>query len=83
MIRASETTWNISVILGTPSRISRTLRSSMPPNGVSDIKTVEEITMKKPRTVVDPLAVTDICIEAFEARAWVLESQGKGPTKKK
>jgi hypothetical protein len=36
---------------------------------VSDIKTVEDIYMKKPRTVVDLLAVADICIEASEARA--------------
>jgi NACalpha-BTF3-like transcription factor len=36
-------------------------------NGVSDIKTVEEIAMKKPKTVADLLAVADVCIEAFEA----------------
>jgi hypothetical protein len=52
-------------------------------NRVSDIKTVEEITMKKPRTGVDLLAVADIYIEAFEAQARLLESRGKGPTKKK
>jgi hypothetical protein len=40
---------------------------------VSDIKTVEEITMKKPRTVVDLLAVADVCIEASEAQARLLE----------
>jgi hypothetical protein len=38
-------------------------------DGVSDIKTVEEIAMKKPKTVVDLLVVTDTCIEAFEAWA--------------
>jgi hypothetical protein len=38
-------------------------------DGVNDIKTVEEIIMKKPKTVVDLLTVTDVCIEAFEARA--------------
>jgi hypothetical protein len=38
-------------------------------NGVSDIKTVEEFAMKKPKTVADLLTVTDVCIEAFEARA--------------
>jgi fructose 1,6-bisphosphatase len=38
-------------------------------DGVSDIKTVEEIAMKKPKTVVDLLAVADVCIEASEA--WV------------
>jgi hypothetical protein len=52
-------------------------------DGVSDIKTVEEIAMKKPRTVVDLLAVVDICIEASEARARLLESRSKGPSKKK
>jgi hypothetical protein len=35
-------------------------------DGVSDIKTIEEIAMKKPRTVVDLLTVANICIEAFE-----------------
>jgi hypothetical protein len=44
---------------------------------------VEEITMKKPRTVADLLAVADVCIEASEARAQLLESCGKGPSKKK
>jgi hypothetical protein len=38
-------------------------------NGVSDLKTMEEITMKKPKTVADLLAITAMCIEAFEARA--------------
>jgi hypothetical protein len=31
-------------------------------DGISDIKTVEEITMKKPKTVADLLAVADVCI---------------------
>jgi hypothetical protein len=44
---------------------------------------VEEITMKKPKTVTDLLTVTDTCIEASEARARLLESHGKTPTKKK
>jgi hypothetical protein len=34
--------------------------------------------MKKPKMVVDLLAVADICIEAFVARARLLESWGKG-----
>jgi hypothetical protein len=38
-------------------------------DGVSDIKTVDEITMKKPRTVADLLAVADVCIDASEAQA--------------
>jgi hypothetical protein len=52
-------------------------------DGVNDIKTVEEIIMKKPKTVVDLLTVTDVCIEAFEARAWLLKSRGKGTSQKK
>jgi hypothetical protein len=52
-------------------------------DGVSDIKIVEEIAMKKLKTVADLLAVTNVCIEAFEARAWLLESWGKGTLRKK
>jgi hypothetical protein len=37
------------------------------PDGVSDIKTVEGITMKKPKMVTELLAVADMCIEASEA----------------
>jgi hypothetical protein len=36
-------------------------------DGVNDIKTIEEIVMKKPKTIADLLAVTDVCIEASEA----------------
>jgi hypothetical protein len=50
---------------------------------VSDLKTVEEITMKKPKNVADLLTIIDMCIEASEARARLLESHGKGPSKKK
>jgi hypothetical protein len=39
--------------------------------------------MKKPKMVVDLLVVTDICIEASESRARLLESRGKGPSRKK
>jgi hypothetical protein len=52
-------------------------------DGVSDVKTVEEIAMKKPKTVADLLAVTDICIEASEARARLLKSHGNGPSRKR
>jgi hypothetical protein len=52
-------------------------------DGVSDIKTVEEIAMKKPKTVADLLAVANICIEAFKAQARLLESRGKGPSRKR
>jgi hypothetical protein len=50
---------------------------------ISDIKTVEEIAMKKPKTVADLLTVVDICIEASEAQARLLEFRGKGPSKKR
>jgi hypothetical protein len=38
-------------------------------DGVDDLKTVEEIAMKNPKTVADLLAIADVCIEASEARA--------------
>jgi hypothetical protein len=44
---------------------------------------MEEIAMKKPKMVADLLAVADICIEAFEARARLLESRGKGPSRRR
>jgi hypothetical protein len=44
---------------------------------------VEKIAMKKPKTVVDLLAVANICIEASEAQARLLESRGKGSSRKK
>jgi hypothetical protein len=52
-------------------------------DGVSDLKTVEEIVMKKPKTVADLLTVADVCIEACEARARLLESRGKGPSRRR
>jgi hypothetical protein len=52
-------------------------------DGVSDIKTVEEIAMKRLKTVVDLLTVADVCIEASEARARLLESRGNGTSRKK
>jgi hypothetical protein len=48
-------------------------------DGVSDMKTMEEIAMKKPKTVADLLAVADVCIMASETRARLLESRGRGP----
>jgi hypothetical protein len=36
-------------------------------DGVNNIRTVEDITMKKPKTVADLLAVADVCIEASAA----------------
>jgi hypothetical protein len=50
---------------------------------VSDIKTVEEIAMKKLKMVADLLTVADVCIEASETRARLLESRGKGTSRKK
>jgi hypothetical protein len=52
-------------------------------DGVIDIKTVKEMVMKKLKTMTDLLTVTDICIEASEARARLLESLGKGPSRKR
>jgi hypothetical protein len=52
-------------------------------DSVSDIKTVEEIIMNKPKTVANLLAVADVCIDASEARARLLESRGKGTSRKK
>jgi hypothetical protein len=52
-------------------------------NGVSDIKTVEEIAMKKPKMVPDLLTVIDVCIESYDARARLLESRGKETSQKK
>jgi hypothetical protein len=52
-------------------------------DGVSDIKIVEEIAMKKPKMVVGLLAVADLCIEASKAQAQLFESHDKGPSKKK
>jgi hypothetical protein len=52
-------------------------------DGVSDLKTVEEIAMKKPKTLADLLVVADVCIEASEARARLLESRGKGSLRKR
>jgi hypothetical protein len=36
-------------------------------DGVSDVKTVEEIAVRKPRTMADLLVVADVCIAAFKA----------------
>jgi hypothetical protein len=51
-------------------------------DGVSDIKTVEEIAMKKPKMVANLLAVVDTCIEASEARARLFESHARGPKRR-
>jgi hypothetical protein len=52
-------------------------------DGVSDIKIIEEIAMKKNKMVAGLLAVTDVSIEALEARARLLDSCNKGLPKKK
>jgi hypothetical protein len=52
-------------------------------DGISDDKTVEEIAMKKPKTVIDLLVVANVCIEAFEARARLLESCARGPQRRR
>jgi hypothetical protein len=71
-------------MLGTLSHTSRTSKSSMfSTTGLVIFKIVEDIAMKKPKTVADLLAVADICIEASEAQARLLESHSKGPSRKK
>jgi hypothetical protein len=50
---------------------------------VGDLKTVEEIAIKKPKMVTDLLTVADVCIEASEARARLLESRGKGASRRR
>jgi hypothetical protein len=50
---------------------------------VRDIKTVEEITLKKLKTVADLLTVADICIEASKAQDRILESRNKGLPREK
>jgi hypothetical protein len=50
-------------------------------DGVSDIKTVEEITMKKLKTVANLLIVADVYIKPSKARARLLESRNKGAAK--
>jgi hypothetical protein len=50
---------------------------------VSDIKTTEEIAMKKSKIVADLLVVADVCIEASEVQARLLKTQGKGTSRKK
>jgi hypothetical protein len=47
-------------------------------DGVSDIKTAEEIAMKKPKMIVDLLAVTDVYIEASGSQA-SLNHVARGP----
>jgi hypothetical protein len=44
---------------------------------------MEEIAMKKPKMMADLLVVADVCIEASEARARLLESHGKGPSRRR
>jgi hypothetical protein len=74
---------SIFAMLGTPSCTSKTLRSYAFHDDISDIKTVEEIAMKKPKMVTDLLAVTDVCIKASEAQTRLLESRSMGPSRKK
>jgi hypothetical protein len=47
-------------------------------DGVSNIKTVEQIAMKKPKTVIDLLTVADVCIKVSEARARLLDPRARG-----
>jgi hypothetical protein len=43
------------------------VRNAIP--NIQDIKTVVEIAMKKPKMVIDLLAVADVCIKASDTRA--------------
>jgi hypothetical protein len=52
-------------------------------DGINDLKTVEEIAMKKPKTVADLPVVADVYIEASKAQARLLESRGKGPSRRR
>jgi predicted nicotinamide N-methyase len=52
-------------------------------NGVTNIKTIEEIVMKKPKIVANLLVVVDVCFEASEARARLLDTHNKGPSNNK
>jgi hypothetical protein len=52
-------------------------------NGVTNIKTIEEIVMKKPKIVANLLVVVDVCFEALEARARLLDTHNKGPSNNK
>jgi hypothetical protein len=52
-------------------------------DGVSDIKTVKEITMKKSKTVVDLLVVADACIEAPRGPGSTSGILGQGDLKEK
>jgi hypothetical protein len=47
-------------------------------DGVTDIKTVEEITMTKPKIVTNLLTIAKVCIKAFEARAQLLTHKTRG-----
>jgi hypothetical protein len=49
-------------------------------DGVSDLKTVEEIAMKKPKIVADLLAVANVCIEASHPAR--LSARGQTGTKR-
>jgi hypothetical protein len=50
--------------------------------GVNDVKTVEEIAMKKPKMVADLLVVADVCIDASEARLDSLSLTARGPRRR-
>jgi hypothetical protein len=48
----------------------------------NDIKTVEEIAMKNPKTVAELHMVADVCIEASEAQARLLNLAARGPRRR-
>jgi hypothetical protein len=65
------------------SRTSRTLRSLTPSVMALEMLKLWKRAMKKLKMVADLLTVADICIEAFKAWARLLESHGKGPSRKR
>jgi hypothetical protein len=52
-------------------------------DGVTDIQTIEEITMKKPKVMANLLAIADECIEASEVQAPLLDACKRAPQRRR
>jgi hypothetical protein len=50
---------------------------------VTDIQTIEEITMKKPKVMANLLAIADECIEASEVQAPLLDACKRPPQRRR
>jgi hypothetical protein len=59
LIPSSRSMMGVSAIMSSISVIINAFRDS-----INDLKTVEEIAMKKPKTVADLLTVADVCIDS-------------------